>query len=85
MAGVRAGTSSLRTRPARPARAGCAGPPDARYVVSGELHVEHEDGTTGDVAAGDMYRIAPGHDAWVLGDEAAVFVEFRGAAHYAES
>ena len=54
------------------------------YAVSGQMHVEHEDGTTGDVTAGSVYRIAPGHDAWVVGDEAAVFVEFQGAAHYAE-
>jgi hypothetical protein len=54
------------------------------YVVSGGLHVEHEGGSTGDVTAGDVYRIEPGHDAWVVGDEPAVFVEFQGAAHYAE-
>ena len=33
---------------------------------------------------GDVYRIAPGHDAWVVGDEPAVFVEFQGAANYAK-
>jgi hypothetical protein len=55
------------------------------YVVAGGLHVEHEDGSTGDVSAGDVYRISPGHDAWVVGDEPAVFVEFQGAAHYAEA
>jgi hypothetical protein len=54
------------------------------YMVSGRLHVEHEDGSTRDLAAGEVYRIAPGHDARVVGDEPAVFVEFQGAAHYAE-
>ena len=54
------------------------------YVVSGRLHVTHEDGTEGDAVAGDVYRIAPGHDAWVVGDEPAVFVEFQGAAGYAK-
>jgi mannose-6-phosphate isomerase-like protein (cupin superfamily) len=54
------------------------------YVVSGRLHVTHEDGREGEVAPGEVYRIAPGHDAWVVGDEPAVFVEFQGAAHYAE-
>jgi hypothetical protein len=54
------------------------------YVVSGGLHVEHEDGTSGEVSTGDVYRIAPGHEAWVEGNEPAVFVEFQGAAHYAE-
>jgi hypothetical protein len=54
------------------------------YVVSGGLHVEHEDGTTGEATAGEVYRIAPGHDASVVGDEPVVLVEFQGAAHYAK-
>jgi hypothetical protein len=54
------------------------------YVVSGTLHVEHEDGSSGEVIAGDVYRIAPGHDAWVVERRAAVFVEFQGAANYAK-
>ena len=32
------------------------------YVVSGSLHVTHEDGSEGEVKPGDVYRIAPGHD-----------------------
>ena len=54
------------------------------YAVSGTLHVKHEDGTEGDVVAGQVYRVAPGHDAWVVGDEPSVFVEFQGAANYAK-
>ena len=54
------------------------------YAVSGTLHVKHEDGTESEVTAGDVYRVAPGHDAWTVGDEPAVFVEFQGAAHYAQ-
>jgi hypothetical protein len=54
------------------------------YVVSGRLHVEHDDGTEGEIAAGDVYRIAPGHDAWVVSTEPTVVVEFQGAARFAE-
>jgi hypothetical protein len=54
------------------------------YVVSGTLHVEHTDGSTGDVKSGDVYRISPGHDAWVVGDDPTVVVEFQGAANYAK-
>jgi len=54
------------------------------YAVSGALHVKHDDGTEGDVVAGQVYRIAPGHDAWNAGGESAVFVEFQGAANYAK-
>ena len=55
------------------------------YVVSGALHVQHEDGTEADLVPGNVYRISPGHDAWNDGDEPAVFVEFQGAAHYAQA
>ena len=54
------------------------------YVVSGNLHIQHDDGTTGDITPGTVYRIAPGHDGWVVGDEPAVLVEFQGAALYAQ-
>ena len=54
------------------------------YVISGRLHVVHDDGTETDLRAGDVYRIAPGHDAWVVGDQPAVTVEFQGAATFAK-
>lgn len=55
------------------------------YAVSGVLHVKHQDGTESEITAGEVYRVAPGHDAWNAGTEPAVFVEFQGAAHYAQS
>jgi hypothetical protein len=54
------------------------------YVVSGKIHVVHDDGTTVDVGAGDAYVLAPGHDAWVLGDEPFVGIEFKSAGDYAK-
>ena len=54
------------------------------YAVSGTMHVTHADGSEGEVTSGDVYRIAPGHDAWVVGSEPAVLVEFQGAADYAK-
>ena len=36
------------------------------------------------VTAGGVHRIAPGHDASVVGDEPAGSVEFQGAANYAK-
>jgi hypothetical protein len=47
------------------------------YVVSGTLHIASDDGTEADLRPGDAYRIEPGHDAWVLGDEPVVAVEFE--------
>jgi hypothetical protein len=52
-------------------------------VQSGRLHVEHDDGTELDLGPGDAYVIEPGHDAWVLGDEAFVGYEFESAEEYA--
>ncbi len=46
-------------------------------VVSGRMHVVHDDGSEIDIAAGDAYAIDPGHDAWVIGDEAFVGYEFE--------
>ena len=49
---------------------------------AGRLHVQHEDGTSGEVGPGDAYVIEPGHDAWVVGDERFVGYEFE--SHSAE-
>jgi len=52
----------------------------ARHVgtlVSGRMHIVHNDGTEADITPGDAYVIEPGHDAWVVGDEPAVSFEFE--------
>ena len=54
------------------------------YVVSGRLRASHEDGSEGEVGPGDVYRILPGHDGWVVGEEPAVLVEFQGASTFAK-
>ena len=55
------------------------------YIVSGGLHIEHDDGSTGDITPGMVYRIGSCHDAWVIGDQHTVVVEFQGAATYAKN
>jgi hypothetical protein len=47
------------------------------YAVSGTMHVTFTDGTEGDVSAGYVYRLEPGHDAWTVGDEPFVGLEFE--------
>jgi mannose-6-phosphate isomerase-like protein (cupin superfamily) len=49
-------------------------------AVSGTLHVEHDDGSSADIGAGDAYVIEPGHDAWVTGSEPFVGYEFDSQA-----
>ena len=45
-------------------------------IMSGTMHVVHNDGTEGDISAGAGYVIEPGHDAWVVGDTPVVAYEF---------
>jgi hypothetical protein len=55
-------------------------------VEAGRMAVEHEDGTQLEIAAGEVYIIEPGHDAWVVGDERFVGFEFesKSAEEYAK-
>lgn len=55
------------------------------FVLAGVMGVQTADGTTGEVRAGSVYHIPPGHDGWVIGDEPVVVVEFQGAATYAKA
>jgi quercetin dioxygenase-like cupin family protein len=50
-----------------------------QYVVSGQLKVLMDDGTEKDLLPGDFAIIAPGHDAWVVGDEPFVAIDFSPA------
>lgn len=54
------------------------------YVLSGRLHVVHDDGSEAEVGPGDIYHISPGHDGWVIGDEPFVGLEVRGVGNYAK-
>jgi hypothetical protein len=47
------------------------------YLVSGRMHVVADDGTEADMSAGETYRLDPGHDAWVVGDEPVIGLEFE--------
>jgi mannose-6-phosphate isomerase-like protein (cupin superfamily) len=46
-------------------------------VVAGRMHIVQDDGSEGEIGAGDAFIIDPGHDAWVVGDEAYVGYEFE--------
>ena len=50
------------------------------YAMSGRLHVRADDGSEQEIMAGDAYNIPPGHDGWVVGDEAFRSVEFQSVA-----
>ena len=54
------------------------------YIVSGSLHVVMDDGEEMDYGPGDFAVMDPGHDAWVVGDEACVVIDWQGFADYAK-
>jgi class 3 adenylate cyclase len=49
---------------------------------SGLLRVQMPDGTELEIAPGDVFEIPPGHDAWVVGDEPWVSVDFEAMRTY---
>jgi class 3 adenylate cyclase len=49
------------------------------YTLSGSLHVEMDDGRSLDIREGDVFDIPPGHDKWVVGDEAWTTIEWGGS------
>ncbi|GAA4374739.1 hypothetical protein GCM10023088_31030 [Actinomadura verrucosospora] len=48
------------------------------YVVQGRMHIRMRDGAEQEVGPGDVFVATPGHDAWVVGDEACVVFDFAG-------
>lgn len=59
--------------------------PHFQYQISGVLHVKLDDGTEFDSKAGDIVNLPKGHDAWVVGNEPVVAVDFQGMVDYAKS
>jgi len=52
--------------------------PHFQYIVSGRIGVRMADGTEPKLGAGDVSVLEDGHDAWVIGDEPAVAVDWGG-------
>jgi hypothetical protein len=59
--------------------------PHFQYHVSGVLRVRMDDGSEFDCLPGDVSLLPSGHDAWVVGDEPVVIVDFQGMIDYAKS
>lgn len=54
------------------------------YCISGRMRVRADDGEELEMGPGDFSVIPPGHDAWVVGDEPCVMVDWQGMADYAK-
>ena len=56
----------------------------AGYLLSGHLTVRMNDGSEVNFDPGDLMVVAPGHDAWVVGPEPCVMLDWQGAVDYAK-
>ncbi|MEU4271720.1 cupin domain-containing protein [Streptomyces sp. NPDC026092] len=53
------------------------------YVVGGRMKIVMDDGESLEVGPGDLFTVKPGHDAWVVGDEPCVALDWVGFGDYA--
>jgi len=50
------------------------------YVISGSMTVQMDDGTSSTISAGELFDLPAGHDAWVIGNEPCVMVDYSAEA-----
>jgi quercetin dioxygenase-like cupin family protein len=55
------------------------------YVLRGQMKVVMAGGDELVVEPGDVFHMPAGHDAWTVGDEACVVLDFGGLRGYAKS
>ena len=56
-----------------------------QYQISGVMKVRMDDGSEFTTHPGDVSLLPPGHDAWVIGNDPVVVVDFQGMADYAKA
>lgn len=59
--------------------------PHFQYHLSGTLKVMMDDGKQFECKAGDVSLLPSGHDAWVVGSEPVVVIDFQGMVDYAKA
>ena len=58
--------------------------PHTQYMISGSIKVVMDDGSEEQFGPGDTAVIPSGHNAWVVGDEPVVAIDFTGLKNYAK-
>ena len=58
--------------------------PHFQYHASGRIHIVMSDGTEFEAGPGDVTALPSGHDAWVVGNEPVVLIDWSGASEYAK-
>jgi len=46
-------------------------------IESGHMTIQAADGSKLQVGPGDVFEVGPGHDAWVMGDESCIALDFE--------
>jgi len=54
------------------------------YTISGRMAIRMDDGKEIEIGPGDVASIPAGHDAWIVGQEAYVGIDFQGGGNYAK-
>ena len=54
------------------------------YFISGRMKIVMDDGEEMEFGPGDFMSAAPGHDAWIIGDEPCVVIDWHGFTDYAK-
>ena len=54
------------------------------YFISGRMKVVMDNGEEGEFGPGDVMVCPPGHDAWIIGDETCVVIDWQGFSDYAK-
>jgi len=58
--------------------------PHFQYHASGRIHIVMSDGSEFEAGPGDVTALPSGHDAWVVGNEPVVLIDWSGASKYAK-
>ena len=53
-------------------------------MISGRIKVVMDDGSEAEFGPGDTAVVPPGHNAWVVGNEPVVGIDFTGLKDYAK-
>ncbi|MBO8187942.1 cupin domain-containing protein [Streptomyces spirodelae] len=54
------------------------------YIVSGRMKIVMDDGEEDEIGPGDIVEVQPGHDAWVVGPEPCVMIDWGSHEGYAK-
>ncbi len=58
--------------------------PHFQYHLTGRIGIKMQDGTELEVGPGEVTALPQGHDAWVVGNEPVVLIDWYGASNYAK-